>query len=62
MTRIDKFWMGPNQQWLVIWSMTYNQWWAQLTKKLASITANPLTEKTEQEQVRSEDYARQIYI
>ena len=23
----------------------YTQWWAQLTKKLASITANPLTEK-----------------
>ena len=23
----------------------YVQWWAQLTKKLASITANPLTEK-----------------
>ena len=24
MTRIDKYWMGPNQQWLVIWSMTYS--------------------------------------
>ena len=24
---------------------TWGQWWAQLTKKLASITANPLTEK-----------------
>ena len=26
-------------------TLTFRQWWAQLTIKLASITANPLTEK-----------------
>ena len=30
---------------IYIYIYIYIQWWAQLTKKLASVTANPLTEK-----------------
>ena len=35
--RLLRFCYGKNVE--------YIQWWAQLTKKLASITGNPLTEK-----------------